>query len=143
MDFNGNKCKELLSRNLRRLREQKDLSQFRLAAELEVSSGFVSDIEAGKTWVSDTTLEKIADALHIEIYQLFRPETDWDTPGLEEAAAEARKLMDTLDESLSLHITRTMRSYLERAVERELALLDTTVAQEVKQARERLGIREE
>ncbi|MBQ1627884.1 MAG: helix-turn-helix transcriptional regulator, partial [Treponema sp.] len=42
----------------------------------EVSNTYIANIECGQTWISDKTLEKIANALHLEEYLLFIPETE-------------------------------------------------------------------
>jgi transcriptional regulator with XRE-family HTH domain len=134
MDFSGKQCKELLSKNLTRYREQLGLSQFKLAAELGISAAFLSDIEAGKSWVSPATLEKIAAAFNIEVYELFMSVNE--PP---EIKAEVGKYLDTVDESLTLQITRSMRPFLERAIDRQMAWVEQTVTQAVEKVRRRHG----
>jgi len=50
-----------LAERIKELREEKHLSQVRLAAELDVSSGFIADIELGRKMGSIKTLMKFAD----------------------------------------------------------------------------------
>jgi len=65
----------ILSQNIRRFRSYRRLSQADFAEKMDISIPFLSDIENGKKWVSPATLVKMAEALSIEAYELFRPET--------------------------------------------------------------------
>jgi len=65
--------KELLSINIKGLRKKCGFSQEKLAEITNLSSQSISDIEGCRTWVSDKTLEKLAKALNVDIYQLFIP----------------------------------------------------------------------
>jgi transcriptional regulator with XRE-family HTH domain len=64
-----------LSQNIKRLRSYQKLSQAEFAEIVDISIPFLSDIENGKKWVSPATLVKIAEALHIEVYELLKPDT--------------------------------------------------------------------
>ena len=64
----------ILSRNIKRFRNFRKLSQADLAEKIDISIPFLSDIENGKKWVSPATLVKMADALNIEAYELLKPE---------------------------------------------------------------------
>ena len=65
----------LLSKNIKRFRGYRKLSQADFAEKINISIPFLSDIENGRKWVSPNTLVKIANALDIEVYELLRPET--------------------------------------------------------------------
>jgi transcriptional regulator with XRE-family HTH domain len=54
------------------------LSQERLAEAAELSVQTINDIEGCRTWVSDKTIVKLAQALHIEAYQLLFPNSEVD-----------------------------------------------------------------
>ncbi|MDR3201224.1 MAG: helix-turn-helix domain-containing protein [Spirochaetales bacterium] len=62
----------ILSSNIKRCRTRANLSQTALAEKLDISTNFLSDIERCKAWVSPLTLVKIASALDIEPYELFK-----------------------------------------------------------------------
>ena len=62
----------ILSSNIKRCRIRDNLSQMALAEKLGISTNFLSDIERGKAWISPDTLVKLAAALKIEPYQLFK-----------------------------------------------------------------------
>lgn len=66
--------KRLFGYNLKRLRKNKKMSQMQLAETVGMTFTFISDIENGKKWVSPESVEKLAVALDIEIYNLFLPE---------------------------------------------------------------------
>jgi transcriptional regulator with XRE-family HTH domain len=64
----------ILSKNIRRFRGYRKLSQADFAEKIDISIPFLSDIENGKKWVSPVTLVKMADALSLEVYELLKPE---------------------------------------------------------------------
>jgi transcriptional regulator with XRE-family HTH domain len=64
----------ILSANLKRYRGYRKFTQAEFAELIDISIPFLSDIENGKKWVSPHTLAKIADVLHIEAYELLKPE---------------------------------------------------------------------
>jgi transcriptional regulator with XRE-family HTH domain len=121
MDTDERRCRELLSRNIKRFRERLGFSQLDLALELEISTTFLSDIETCQKWVSPKTLAKIAKALKAEVYELFKPE---DT-GHEEIGAdisgEVIKYLDIVDDTLVKQLTRSVQPALERAIRRSVA----------------------
>ena len=65
--------KELLALNIKFLRKKWGLSQEKLAEIADLSTQSISDIEGRRTWVSDKTLERLAKALNVDIYQFFMP----------------------------------------------------------------------
>jgi len=67
--------KVVLSQNIKRYRVYRKFSQAEFAELIDISIPFLSDIENGKKWGSPATLVKIAEALNIEVYELFKPET--------------------------------------------------------------------
>jgi len=69
-----NELRGLLSVNIKRFRSRRGWSQAKLAEKLGLSTNFLSDIETRKGWVSPLTLVKLAAALDIEVYELFKPE---------------------------------------------------------------------
>jgi transcriptional regulator with XRE-family HTH domain len=65
--------KELLALNTKMLRKKCGFSQEKLAEAAELSAQSISDIEGCRTWVSDKTLQKLAQVLNVDIFQLFMP----------------------------------------------------------------------
>ena len=70
------KIRNVIAKNVKKYRKLNNMTQESLAEAAEVSNTYIANIECGQTWVSDKTLEKIAAALHIEIYLLFVFEND-------------------------------------------------------------------
>jgi transcriptional regulator with XRE-family HTH domain len=76
MIIDEQECRALLSQNIKRFRAKLGLSQLDLALQLNISPTFLSDIEKGKKWLSPNTLVRLAGALNIEVYELFKPEME-------------------------------------------------------------------
>jgi len=66
----------VLSQNIKRFRTRKGLSQEKLAEKMDISTNYLSDIERGKGWVSPFSLAKLANALEIEVFELFKHQED-------------------------------------------------------------------
>jgi transcriptional regulator with XRE-family HTH domain len=56
------------------MRSAKQMSQAVLAEEADISIPFLSEIERGQKWPQPDNLAKIALALNVEVYDLFKPE---------------------------------------------------------------------
>jgi transcriptional regulator with XRE-family HTH domain len=123
MDTDERRCRELLSRNIKRFRERLGFSQLDLSLELEISTTFLSDIETCQKWVSPKTLAKIAKALKTEVYELFKPEdAGHEAAGISpEISGEVLKYLDIVDDTLVKQITRSIQPALERAIRRSVA----------------------
>ena len=65
--------RKLFSLNIKRFRQRKGLSQAKLAEKMGISTNYLSDIETGRGWVSPFSLIKLANALEIEVFELFKP----------------------------------------------------------------------
>lgn len=61
-----------LGRNLKRIRTSKGISQGDIARSLEVSRGFVSTIESGKTNPTLATIAKLAKAVSVSVNELLK-----------------------------------------------------------------------
>jgi transcriptional regulator with XRE-family HTH domain len=68
-----------LSKNLKRLRAKKNLSQLALAVEAGLTHNFINDIENGKKWLSPKTLASLATVLETKPHEFFV--TEMDLPG--------------------------------------------------------------
>ena len=78
-NINENAVRKLFSRNLRRLRSLQNISQLTLAAQSGLTHNFINDIENCKKWVSPQTIASLANALRVEPYQFFLPESASET----------------------------------------------------------------
>ena len=69
--MDGLDVRNTLSLNVKKLRENRRLSQADLAFDAGISIPFLSDIERGNKWPSPDTLAKLATVLGIELFELF------------------------------------------------------------------------
>ncbi|MDR1316657.1 MAG: helix-turn-helix domain-containing protein [Spirochaetales bacterium] len=65
--------RKILSANIKIRRKILGISQEKLAETSCLSAQTINDIEGCRMWVSDKTIVKLAEALHVEAYQLFIP----------------------------------------------------------------------
>jgi len=63
---------EKLGKNLRRIRIDKGITQIEIARILDVSRGFISNIENGKTNPTLTTIARIASAVGVSSDKLLK-----------------------------------------------------------------------
>jgi transcriptional regulator with XRE-family HTH domain len=70
----GETLKTLVSRNIRRFRENSGFSQQELAEKAGISVPYLGAIERGEKWPSPATFDGIAQGLGIEPYDLMKPE---------------------------------------------------------------------
>ena len=64
--------KELLGLKVKEFRKQRKITQEKLAEIIGVDNGYISKLEVGQNFPSINTLERIADALGVELYELFQ-----------------------------------------------------------------------
>ncbi len=63
--------REKFGQRVRHLRRQKDMTQEQLAEAIGISVDFMSNIERGVNAPSFETMEKLAQALNVAVYELF------------------------------------------------------------------------
>lgn len=63
-----------IGKRLRELRNARGLSQEKFAYECELDRTYIASIEQGKRNVSIVNIEKIANALDMSVYELFKSE---------------------------------------------------------------------
>jgi transcriptional regulator with XRE-family HTH domain len=78
----GIEVRGVLAKNIRFYRENRLWSQADLASYSEISVPFLSEIERGNKWPFPDTLARIANALDVKLYDLFR---ESDAPSDKEA----------------------------------------------------------
>lgn len=67
---------KVFGKNLRNYRINRRLSQEKFAEMCGLHRTYISDIERGQRSISLGNVQKIADALNIEVYQLFLEEVN-------------------------------------------------------------------
>ncbi len=64
--------KELLGLKIKEFRRQKKMTQEQLSEIIGLDNGYISKLEVGQNFPTIGTLEKIAQALDVELYELFQ-----------------------------------------------------------------------
>jgi transcriptional regulator with XRE-family HTH domain len=104
------RLRNLLSQNIKRYRQRKGLSQAKLAEKMDISTNYLSDIESKRGWVSAFSLVKLANALEIEVFELFKPE--------EEAPADVlftvNRCLDDFSSSLRVSFDKSLKDSLKK-----------------------------
>ena len=100
--------KDILKENIKKYRKRRDLSQFALASQIDISTNFLADIEAGNTWVSVQTLVKLAKAFDIEAYELLKPEKEGSN------SADQKDLIDRFSKDLAVVVKNSVDKSIER-----------------------------
>ena len=88
-----NPIRKVVAANIKKYRKLLNMTQEKLAVKADISTTYVANIECGKTWVSDKTLEKISETLHVDIYQLFISDEKSDT-NQQKQFNQVRKLIE-------------------------------------------------
>jgi transcriptional regulator with XRE-family HTH domain len=107
MIMDERELRDTLGTNIKRYRTRYRWSQEELAEKLNISTNFLCSIEIGKKWLSPLTLVKLANTLHIDAYELFKPEG----MTLPDAAKYTDDIFMTIKESID-EIHRTFRGRL-------------------------------
>jgi len=71
----GPEIRAVLAQNIKSFRTHREWSQADLAEKADISIPFLSDIERGNKWPYPDTLSRLAKALKVDVYELFREET--------------------------------------------------------------------
>jgi len=70
--------KQIFIQNLKHFRKKENITQMKLAEYCNTAPSYIGEIEMGRKFPSTEMIEKIAGALRIEPYHLFR---DWTKTG--------------------------------------------------------------
>lgn len=62
-----------VSRNIQRIRREKDLSQEEVAYRADIHQTYLSGVETGKRNPSILVVERIAKALGVDVSEIFKP----------------------------------------------------------------------
>jgi len=80
--------RKILAKNLKKLRNDRHMSQMKLASVADISTNFINEIEHEKKWPSIKTLSKLVIALNVEPARLFASEIMLKTDNAEMLRAE-------------------------------------------------------
>lgn len=93
-----------LGEKIRKLREEKGLSQKEVAISIDLDRSQYSRIETDKSEATVATLEKIAQALGVKTAYFFGENTPLEVNAFDKTLVEKVKLIDELDEKQKLSI---------------------------------------
>ncbi|MCL2211198.1 MAG: helix-turn-helix domain-containing protein [Treponema sp.] len=105
--MDGKELRAILSKNIKLYRNHHGLSQADLAEKADISIPFLSSIERGIKWPYPDTLVKIAKALKIEEFELFREKK----PVTNDTSLYIDRLVMDISESVSKSIEKTYHRY--------------------------------
>jgi len=108
--MNEDNLRALLSQNIKRFRQRKGWSQARLAENMEISTNYLSDIETKRGWVSPFSLVKLANALEIEVFELFKPQ---ETISLD-TIKTINKCLDDFSTSLKVSFDKSLKDSMQK-----------------------------
>ena len=105
--------KDTLSSNIKKYRNRRNWSQFKLAAKISISTNFLADIEAGNTWVSAQTLIKLAQALEIEVFELLKPQKDREKTHTKEKTDNNKAILNQFSQDLTIVLQESLEKALD------------------------------
>ena len=100
------KLRAIFAANLKRLREERGLSQLALATEADLAANFINDLEQRRKSVSFESIAKLADAFTIHPYELFLPQ--------EKLPPEREELVARYTHELLTEMEKTIRKVHKR-----------------------------
>ena len=102
--------RNLFSQSIKRYRKMKGWSQEKLAEKMEISTNYLSDIETKRGWVSPFSLIKLANALGVEVYELFKPQERVSTDALN----IINKCLDDFSASLRVSFDKSLNDSIKK-----------------------------
>jgi transcriptional regulator with XRE-family HTH domain len=101
----------VLSANLRKLRGRRQWSQMELAEQADISMNFLSEIERGNKWPYPETLQNLAGALGVEVFELFKPEGNQGKGDLEGLGRFSNDVGIAVEEAVKRSLENVRRQY--------------------------------
>jgi transcriptional regulator with XRE-family HTH domain len=103
--MDGQAIKDMVGKNIKMLRARRGLSQADLSEKADISINFLSNIERGIKFPQPNMLAKLANALGVEVNELF----------LEELVAdEGKELLNHMSEDLTKTVNLAMAEVFKR-----------------------------
>ena len=102
----------ILSSNIKNFRKQKGWTQEKLAEKAELSVQAINFFEGKRRWPGEDSISKIANALEIEVYQLFVPQDI--TPVIIEETPENERLRRQITGEVVADIRRLLNAALDK-----------------------------
>jgi transcriptional regulator with XRE-family HTH domain len=103
--MDGQAIKDTLGKNIKVLRARRGLSQADLAEKADISIPFLSNIERGIKYPQPNMLSKIANALGVEVNELFIANLE---------ISEDNELLNHLSEDITKNVNLAMAEVFKR-----------------------------
>jgi len=103
--MDGQAIKDALGKTIKFLRFRRGLSQADLAEKADISIPFLSTIERGVKFPQPEILSKLAKALDVEVFELFK--TDYVPP-------DSKVMMSQLSEDITKNVNLTIADVFKR-----------------------------
>jgi transcriptional regulator with XRE-family HTH domain len=97
--------KDILARNLKYFRTQRQLSQSQLAEKADISITFLSNIERGKMFPKVETLSRLTESLNVDVHELFKTDL---------LPEDNKKMMNRLTEDMTNNVNLAMSEVFKR-----------------------------
>jgi transcriptional regulator with XRE-family HTH domain len=105
--MNGQDIKATLGKNIKFLRFRKSYSQSGLAEKADISITFLSNIERGIKFPQPGIIARLAAALEIEVYELFKTDL---IP--EDEKNSIYRLAEDITKNINLAVNEVFKQYL-------------------------------
>jgi len=97
--------KDLIAKNIRFFRFHRQISQAKLAEAADISITSLSNIERGNHYPKAITLCNLAHALKVQVWELFKGETD---------SPEPFSIVDRMSEDIVKHVNQAMETVIKQ-----------------------------
>ena len=111
--------REILARNLKEYRRKNSLTQEKLAEKAGISANYLSMVEISRKFPTPEMLDRLAQALNIQTFQLFNP------------SAAPDSAMLNLEQTIVENIETVVRTAIKKDI---IGEIDKTVIKAIKQA---------
>ena len=108
--MNEETLRKILSQNIKKYRQRKGWTQAKLAEEMGISTNYLSDIETKRGWVSPLSLVNMANALDIDVFELFQPEKTVPIDVLK----TANKYLEDFSSSLRISFEKALKDSMKK-----------------------------
>ena len=111
--------REILTQNLKEYRRKNGFTQEKLAEKAGISANYLSMVEINRKFPTPEMLDRLANALNIQTFQLFNP------------SATADGAMLHLEQVIVENIEKVLRTTIKQDIENEI---NQTISKAIKQA---------
>jgi len=108
--------RQILANNIKKRRESLGMTQEKLAEITDLSVQTINTLEGCRMWISDKSITRLAQALDVEIFQLFMPNyintKKFDTKYIDvllEFWQKAKLAVDKIDDQIDYEFQETLK----------------------------------